>query len=110
MDLLIRNGRVVDPANGVDAAGDVLIQAGRVARVGPRLEAPEGTRTIDAGGRVVSVIELDIGPNGHGSDVVQTMHAVVNPDKLAHLGPVSDVARLPESRTPSGGQAAGGGA
>jgi len=56
------------------------------------------------------VIELDIGPNGHGSDVVQTMHAVVNPDKLAHLGPVSDVARLPEGRTSPGGQAADGGA
>jgi hypothetical protein len=23
------------------------------------------------------------------------MHAVVNPDKLGHLGPVSDLARLP---------------
>ena len=54
------------------------------------------------------MIELDIGPNGHGSDVVQTMHAVVNPDKLAHLGPVSDVARLPGSRTSPGGQAADG--
>jgi hypothetical protein len=27
--------------------------------------------------------------------VVQAMHAVVNPDKLGHLGPVSDLARLP---------------
>ena len=44
MDLFIRNGRVVDPANGLDASGDVLIQAGRVARVGPRLEAPAGIR------------------------------------------------------------------
>jgi hypothetical protein len=64
----------------------------------------------DAEGRVVSVIELDTGPNGYGSDVVQTMHAVVNPDKLAHLGPVSDVARLPGSRPSPGGPAADGGA
>jgi len=64
----------------------------------------------DAESRVVSVIELDTGPNGHGSDVVQTMHAVVNPDKLAHLGPVSDVARLPEGRPSPGGPAADGGA
>jgi hypothetical protein len=35
---------------------------------------------------------------------------VVNPDKLAHLGPVSDVARLPESRPSPGGPAADGGA
>ena len=44
MDLLIRNGRVVDPANGLDAPGDVLIQAGRVARVGPRLDGAGGHR------------------------------------------------------------------
>ena len=60
MDLLIRNGRVVDPANGLDAAGDVLIQAGRVARVGPRLEAPAGTETIDAEGRVIAPGFIDI--------------------------------------------------
>jgi dihydroorotase len=60
MDLLIRNGRVVDPANGLDAPGDVLIQAGRVARVGPRLDAPAGTETIDAGGRVVAPGFIDI--------------------------------------------------
>jgi hypothetical protein len=29
--------------------------------------------------------------------VVQSIHAVVNPDKLGHLGPVSDVARLPQA-------------
>ena len=69
-----------------------------------------GAVLYDAEGRVVSVIELDTGPNGHGSDVVQTMHAVVNPDKLAHLGPVSDVARLPESRPSRRGPAADGGA
>jgi RNA polymerase sigma-70 factor (ECF subfamily) len=69
-----------------------------------------GAVLYDAEGRVVSVIELDTGPNGHGSDVVQAMHAVVNPDKLAHLGPVSDVARLPGSRPAPGGPAADGGA
>ena len=42
----------------------------------------------DAEGRVVSVFELDV-----ADGVVQAIHAVVNPDKLGHLGPVSDVAR-----------------
>jgi hypothetical protein len=27
--------------------------------------------------------------------VVQAIRSVVNPDKLGHIGPVSDVARLP---------------
>jgi len=54
-----------------------------------------GAVFYDAEGRVVSVIELDTVPNGDGHSVVQAMHAVVNPDKLGHLGPVSDLARLP---------------
>jgi hypothetical protein len=39
----------------------------------------------------VSVIELDV-----ADGAVQAIHAVVNPDKLSHIGPVPDVARLPE--------------
>jgi RNA polymerase sigma-70 factor (ECF subfamily) len=54
-----------------------------------------GAVLYDAEGRVVSVMELDTVPNGDGDCVIQTIHAVVNPDKLGHLGPVSDVARLP---------------
>jgi len=60
MSLLIRNGRVIDPANGLDGPADVLIVDGLVSRVGPRLEAPAGTATIDAGGRVVAPGFIDI--------------------------------------------------
>ncbi len=49
-----------------------------------------GAVAYDAGGRVISVFELDI-----ADGAVQAIRSVVNPDKLAHLGPVSDVARLP---------------
>jgi dihydroorotase len=60
MNLLLRSGRVVDPANGLDGPGDVLILDGRVARVGPRLEAPTGTPSVDVGGRVVAPGFVDI--------------------------------------------------
>jgi RNA polymerase sigma factor (sigma-70 family) len=67
-----------------------------------------GAVMYDAEGLVISVIELDAvpgdtGPGDTGPDgeragvVVQAIHAVVNPDKLRHLGPVSDVARLPQA-------------
>jgi RNA polymerase sigma-70 factor (TIGR02957 family) len=49
-----------------------------------------GAVTYDAEGRVVNVFALDI-----ADGVVQVIRSVVNPDKLGHLGPVSDVARLP---------------
>jgi dihydroorotase len=51
--LLIRNGRVLDPASGVDAVQDVLVTDGRIARLGVGLAAPEGAETLDASGRVV---------------------------------------------------------
>jgi hypothetical protein len=50
---------------------------------------------------VVSVVQLDV-----ADGVVQTIRAVVNPDKLGHLGPVSDVARLPEKKLARGVPAA----
>ena len=53
MSLLIRNGRVVDPAGGVDQVQDVLITEGRIARLGRGLKAPAGTEVIDATGKVV---------------------------------------------------------
>jgi len=37
------------------------------------------------------VFALDI-----ADGMVQAVRSVVNPDKLGHLGPVSDLARLPE--------------
>ena len=48
-------------------------------------------KTYDADGRVVNVFALDI-----ADGLVQAIRSVVNPDKLGHLGPVSDLARLPE--------------
>jgi hypothetical protein len=54
-----------------------------------------GAVLYDPAGRVMSVIELETVLTGPGDGVVQAIHAVVNPDKLGHLGPVSDLARLP---------------
>ncbi|MFB6522079.1 RNA polymerase sigma factor SigJ [Streptomyces sp. NPDC056401] len=50
-----------------------------------------GALIVDAEGRVASVVELEI-----ADGVVRAVHTVSNPDKLGHLGPVSDIGRLPE--------------
>ena len=44
----ITNGRIIDPANGVDQTGDLLIIGGRIASAGE--EAPPDTAEIDAAG------------------------------------------------------------
>ena len=52
-DLILRGGRVIDPSQSLDAVADVAFAAGRVARVGPRLEADSGTQVRDVSGRIV---------------------------------------------------------
>jgi dihydroorotase len=58
--LVVRNGRVMDPASNLDAAGDVLIVDGRIAAVGPNLDAPPGTEVVDATGRIVAPGFIDM--------------------------------------------------
>jgi dihydroorotase len=53
MKRLLRGGRVVDPTQGIDGACDVLIEDGRIARVGTNLPAG-GAEVVDvAAGLVV---------------------------------------------------------
>lgn len=58
--ILLRGGRIVDPSQQMDAVGDLLLVDGAVAAVGGELEAPEGARVIDAGGRVVTPGLIDV--------------------------------------------------
>jgi RNA polymerase sigma-70 factor (TIGR02957 family) len=58
-----------------------------------------GAVVYDGEGRVVSVVALDI-----ADGLVQAVRSVTNPDKLRHLGPVSDLAvRSPASEAGPGG-------
>ena len=64
-DLLIRNGRVIDPETGFDEICDVAVKDGIIAAVGTDL-GPAG-REIDATGLVVSPGFIDL--HGHGQSV-----------------------------------------
>src|SRR5690606_41815928 len=52
---LLHGGRVIDPANSVDAVQDVLVRDGRIAAVGPLLGTPQaaGAELIGCTGRRV---------------------------------------------------------
>jgi dihydroorotase len=52
MELLIKNGRVIDPETGTDETLDVLVSDGRIADIRPRIEAA-GRPEIDASRLVV---------------------------------------------------------
>ena len=54
-----------------------------------------GFRVIGPDGRLVNVTSLDV----EGGAIIR-LHSIVNPDKLAHLGPTSDLALRPVRTTP----------
>jgi dihydroorotase len=60
MKLHIKNGRVIDPANGIDAQQDLYIAAGKIVALG---KAPDGftaSKTIDASGMAVAPGLVDL--------------------------------------------------
>lgn len=60
MKIHIKNGHLIDPANGIDAKQDVYIAAGKIAGIG---QAPEGfvaAKVIDASGLVVAPGFVDL--------------------------------------------------
>src|SRR5437764_1723490 len=59
MALLIKNGRVIDPASHTDGVADVLIVDGRIAGVGPNLSSANA-EVFDAAGMIVAPGFIDI--------------------------------------------------
>jgi len=53
--ILIRGGRLLDPASGLDAEGDLLLEDGRIATIAEpgKIPASKGRVVIDAGGQWV---------------------------------------------------------
>ena len=57
--LLVKGGRVIDPAQDLDHISDVLLEDGSVSRIAPGLQAP-GSPVLDASGLIVSPGLIDI--------------------------------------------------
>lgn len=52
--LLIRGGRVIDPATRLDKVCDIAVEGGVIKAIGKKLPSPPGTRTIEADGMLVT--------------------------------------------------------
>src|ERR1039458_1288067 len=59
MSIVIKNGRVIDPASQTDRVADVLIVNGRVAGVAPNLSSPKA-EVFDATGMIVAPGFIDM--------------------------------------------------
>jgi dihydroorotase len=59
-DLILNGGRVIDPAQKIDAVMDVAFVGGKVAAVGKGLKAGAKTQTRDVTGKIVSPGLIDL--------------------------------------------------
>ena len=59
MKLLLKNGRVIDPASEMDSIADVLVENGRIAAVGENLTAADA-ELVDCTGKVVAPGLIDM--------------------------------------------------
>lgn len=58
--ILIKGGRIVDPAQSVDMVGDLLLSEGKVAGMEKSIPSTNGARVLDASGMVVSPGFIDL--------------------------------------------------
>jgi RNA polymerase sigma-70 factor (TIGR02957 family) len=92
---------VREPTNGAERVARFLLGLFRRARkegtygVPALVNGQPGAVAYDAEGRIASVFALDI-----RDGLVQAVRSVVNPDKLQHLGPTSDLYLRPDGDLP----------
>jgi len=73
---IIEGGRILDPAHGVDAVGNVLVDAdGAIVAVGADVRAPEGATAIDAAGLAVlpGLVDLHVHLREPGEEYKETI-------------------------------------
>lgn len=96
MKLLLKGGRVVDPANGIDGKMDVLIEDGKIAAVKEKIEA-EDAQVYDLSDKVVTPGWVDIHvhlrePGFEGKETILTG------TRAAAAGGVTGVAAMPNTK------------
>jgi len=94
--LLIKNGRVIDPASGLDRVADVLVEDAAIAGVGENLEVP-GADRFDASGMVVApgFIDMHVHLREPGFEHAETIETGA---RAAAAGGFTSVCSMPNTK------------
>jgi dihydroorotase len=95
----IRNGRVIDPKNGVDARQDVFVSAGKIAALGKAPADFRAEHTIDAAGLVVcpGLVDLSARLREPGFEYKATLQSEM---RAAVAGGVTSLSCPPDTDPP----------
>lgn len=99
MRIHIKNGRLIDPAAGTDAAGDLFLAEGRIAAVGGPPAAFSADRVIDATGLVVcpGLVDLSVRLREPGYEYRATLESEM---QAAVAGGVTSLVCPPDTDPP----------
>jgi len=99
MKIHIKNGRLIDPASGTDAAQDVFITAGKIVGIGAAPSGYHANRTIDAGGLVVcpGLVDLAVRLREPGFEYMATLESEMD---AAVAGGITSLACPPDTDPP----------
>lgn len=99
MKIHIKNGRLIDPKNGIDAVRDVFIAAGKVVAVGTAPANFGANRVIDATDRVVcpGLVDLAVRLREPGYEYMATLESEMD---AAIAGGVTSLACPPDTDPP----------
>lgn len=97
-DILIKSGRVIDPANGVDKIADVAIAGGKIVKVG-RI-SDKARKTIDAKGKIVcpGLIDLHVHCREPGHEEEET---IASASAAAVAGGFATICAMPNTHPPA---------
>ena len=100
MNIVIINGRVIDPANAVDKCCDVIISEGVIKAIGKATEADKkGANIIDAKGKIVcpGFIDLHVHTREPGHEEEETIASAAT---AAAAGGFSTICAMPNTHPP----------
>ena len=99
MRILIKDGRVIDPENGMDTVNDVYIVAGKIVAVGDGPDSFQANHVINARGLVVcpGLVDLSVRLREPGLQYKATLESEM---KAAAAGGVTSLACPPDTDPP----------
>ncbi len=98
--ILLKNGRIIDPSRDMDLTGDLLIQEGEIAEVGPGLEGPEHALVVDLNNKwvVPALIDMHVHLREPGQEYKETIETGT---RAAASGGFTKVACMPNTSPPN---------
>lgn len=103
MNILIKKGRIIDPKNEVDMTGDILIEKGKIAKVGKAISAKDA-EVIQADGKIVApgFIDMHTHLREPGRESAETIETGM---RAAAIGGFTTVSAMPNTEPACDSQA-----